>query len=119
MEEIAHIPKRKTAPGTRCHCPRCEVQYKIKIEKRNVARRISRANSRKVRLDVAPLKSIVDDNPALVKYFPCVASWYNWGKYGIDPYVADKICIAIGMHPYEVFGEEWIEKIDLELEIDA
>lgn len=31
----------------------------------------------------------------------------SWRKNGIDIYRVDKLCVARGFHPFEVYGDEW------------
>lgn len=31
----------------------------------------------------------------------------SWKRYGIDPYKADTVCCDMGVHPYEIWGDEW------------
>lgn len=32
---------------------------------------------------------------------------WRWRFEGLDIFRADQLCIAIGLHPYEVYGEAW------------
>jgi hypothetical protein len=36
-------------------------------------------------------------------------SWYRAKRRGfISPAIADELCVALGYHPFEIFGEAWL-----------
>jgi hypothetical protein len=112
--EIPHRPKRKS--GQWCRCPACEPRYLAWLARNNELKKIQRKKAaderRRKRLDGAPLVKLLREenitNEIIKKHSNEIFSWGE--KLGIDAYLADKICISIGLHPIEVFGEEWLIK---------
>jgi hypothetical protein len=112
--EIQHGSRKEV--GRWCKCPKCKPKYLEHLRKSGELkkRRRQEAIEEKIRkrLNAAPLVRILREkeitNDIIRKHSTEIFFWGE--RTGIDAYLADKICISIGLHPIEVFGEEWLVK---------
>jgi hypothetical protein len=114
QSEVQHV--RKKEAGRWCKCPKCKHKYDEWLVKNNERKRLKRQQEAKdrsrKRLNPEPLISLLKEekiiNDVIRKYSSEL--YANGPRYGLDVYVADKICVSIGLHPLEVFGDEWLVK---------
>lgn len=112
--EIQHLTRKEA--GRWCRCSKCKSKYDTWLARNTQRKRIKRQQEaeerRRKRLDPEPLIILLQEegiiNDTIRKHSNAVYS--NGPRYGLDVYVADEICVSIGMHPLEVFGDEWIIK---------
>lgn len=82
-----------------------QIRYAIKNKNRNAKRQ----KQAKARIPAQPLIDFIQESPPEVreKYAKMIAAW---AQFGVDIWVADRICIELSTHPILVFGQQWIDK---------
>lgn len=58
-----------------------------------------------IRLESEPMFSHFNGNDIFSSKYS--AFFPSWKRYGIDPYKADSVCCDMGIHPFEIWGDEW------------
>ena len=46
-------------------------------------------------------------------------SLHRWRHTGLNPWTADRLAIAAGLHPFSVWGDAWIHAINTERRLQA
>lgn len=60
--------------------------------------------------DLLPVQPMIDKyGEQFTKRFPNLIK--RWQEEGIGLFVADRICVESGDHPYDVYGDRWYESV--------
>lgn len=93
----------------KCRCELCTAAVQIRYAIKNKNRNAKRQKQAKARIPAQPLIDFIQESPPEVreKYAKMIAAW---AQFGVDIWVADRICIELSTHPILVFGQQWIDK---------
>jgi len=91
---MSHKPSLSKYRGG-CRCDEC----------REIGRKSNMQRDRKIpRLPVHPMIDKFSSNDFSKKYQNSID---NWKTTGVSIFKIDEICCSMGMHPYDVYGDDW------------
>lgn len=87
----------------KCRCPECVAGNAVFNEARRKNRELS------FKIDPEPLIAFLL-SVATREQRPIYQAFSRWREAGgVDIFVADKHCVRNGVHPWEVYGDDWWE----------
>lgn len=91
---MPHIPSLSKYRGG-CRCDGC----------REIGSKSNMQRDRKIpRLPVHPMLNRFSSDDFSKKYQNSIDSWKT---NGVNVFKIDEICCSMGMHPYDVYGDDW------------